>query len=420
MSKKKARQPAKNVRGSKQAVVAAAERKVAVALERKTEAMDKKALKRQRKQKWCHEYMPGGSPAQRQRLTKWLESNSLVWVNIVGDGNCLFRALSHQMYGHQDAHREIRGEIVDYIQSQSEHFSAFLDEEDGSIEDYCSRMRQETSWGGHLEIQAFSLMKGVNVLIHQSSLVSLEFVNWPSSFPCVQLIYEEGEHYSSIYIQESVLNKLLLNREEIQWTAESKKYKLNPEWVMLRDQLMTTEEIRQLSTWSEREGAEKPEQQVDEAGHVEVDDSDLLDVLQPDTFHAEVTETELPGQLEDVKQTDQSVMPLIDVADIPLPVPLVSGSKQSLDNSPKASSMKETASSDCLLESGSEVLSFTEDRCELLGAPLKVDFGLEETEEPQVEIETPKPKPKKQPIKKRQTKRERKRRQQQVKTEHPR
>ena len=48
---------------------------------------------------------------------------------VPGDGNCLFRALSDQLYGEDARHAEIRTDVVDYIRSNREDFEPFLVDE---------------------------------------------------------------------------------------------------------------------------------------------------------------------------------------------------------------------------------------------------------------------------------------------------
>ena len=41
-------------------------------------------------------------------------------------GNCLFRALSDQIYGHQDQYREIRATVVEYMRDHPHDFKSFV------------------------------------------------------------------------------------------------------------------------------------------------------------------------------------------------------------------------------------------------------------------------------------------------------
>lgn len=65
-----------------------------------------------------------------------------------GDGNCLFRTLSHQIYGTEAQHGLIRQRICDYMEADSHHFQniAEADQSTGSQADgfarYIATMRQ--------------------------------------------------------------------------------------------------------------------------------------------------------------------------------------------------------------------------------------------------------------------------------------
>ena len=41
-------------------------------------------------------------------------------------GNCLFNALSDQIYGTQNRHREIRAAVIEYMRANADHYKAFL------------------------------------------------------------------------------------------------------------------------------------------------------------------------------------------------------------------------------------------------------------------------------------------------------
>jgi OTU domain-containing protein 3 len=84
---------------------------------------------------------------------------------MAADGNCLFRALSDQLfYDYGNHHVDVRDEIVDYMVEHKDDFVVFLvlndkdsDEEDAEdFEAYCSEMRNDGTWGGNLELVAAS------------------------------------------------------------------------------------------------------------------------------------------------------------------------------------------------------------------------------------------------------------------------
>jgi OTU domain-containing protein 3 len=79
------------------------------------------------------------------------------------DGNCLFRALSDQLYGDMGiCHDHVRSDICDFMADNQDDFKVFLvfDDEGDEGEDakdfdsYISSMRQDGDWGGNLELVA--------------------------------------------------------------------------------------------------------------------------------------------------------------------------------------------------------------------------------------------------------------------------
>lgn len=64
-----------------------------------------------------------------------LQELNLVIIDMEGDGNCLFRSISHQAYGTCDFHLEIRQKCMNYILAGKEFFKVFIADED--IDVYC-------------------------------------------------------------------------------------------------------------------------------------------------------------------------------------------------------------------------------------------------------------------------------------------
>ena len=75
-------------------------------------------------------------------------------IEMEGDGNCLFRAISLQVYGDATMHMEVRRHCLDFMEREANHFRDFVaDEEFG---EYIARKRMEGVHGNHTEIQAMS------------------------------------------------------------------------------------------------------------------------------------------------------------------------------------------------------------------------------------------------------------------------
>lgn len=121
---------------------------------------------------------------------------------IEGDGNCLFRAMSDQLYGDGGAaHARVRAQVVSYMRDNSSYFAMFLGggSEGRSWEGYLNRMARDGVYGDNPEIVAFANFYGVNVVIYQSEhLFVVSCQNATSSTPAMHIAYHEWEHYSSV------------------------------------------------------------------------------------------------------------------------------------------------------------------------------------------------------------------------------
>lgn len=71
-------------------------------------------------------------------LHKKLQSLGLKYRLIGSDGNCLFRALSDQLYGSPDFHLEVRREVCQFMRAYSDYFANFLVAENREYGDYAT------------------------------------------------------------------------------------------------------------------------------------------------------------------------------------------------------------------------------------------------------------------------------------------
>ncbi|KAI0061312.1 cysteine proteinase [Artomyces pyxidatus] len=172
-------------------------------------------------------------PAQNTlQLTSQLRQLGLYAADTIGDGNCLFRALSDQLYGTDSHHLQIRSDICNWIEAHKSRYEPFVEDERG-LDVHLSLMRQAATYGGHLELSAFAHMARRDVKVIQPGLVYV--IEWstggvdsdadegpssssspppPPELPddsddedendtvlrrkCVYVAYHDWEHFSSI------------------------------------------------------------------------------------------------------------------------------------------------------------------------------------------------------------------------------
>eukprot|EP00958_Prasinococcus_capsulatus_P001921 scaffold175_cov414-Prasinococcus_capsulatus_cf.AAC.29 len=154
----------------------------------------KNASKESRQSGGCE----GPASARYKTLEAQLDACGLRLKEMDADGNCMFRAVSDQLDGDDDdrAHLGRRKKVVDYMEAHEEQFAPFL-EDDQDWKTYCSNMREDGTWGGHLELQALSLLEECNIVIHQLNECRWVIRNFDNA-KTIQVSYHDGDHYNSV------------------------------------------------------------------------------------------------------------------------------------------------------------------------------------------------------------------------------
>ena len=69
---------------------------------------------------------------------------------ILGDGNCLFRAVAHIMYGTEDKHATVRQILVRFIWHNRPVFQKYIT--NGTFEQHAEIVTREGAWGTQVEL----------------------------------------------------------------------------------------------------------------------------------------------------------------------------------------------------------------------------------------------------------------------------
>ena len=147
-------------------------------------------------------------------------------------GNCLFNALSDQLYGHQNEHAAIRARVIAYMREHAEYYKQFIDVYPGGgirrnpkrknagaysspanaippsdadidrvFESHLESMARGGTYGDNMEITAFSCAYDYDVKIYQRDfayMVSGGAGEYDLTRPVAHIAYHMWEHYSSI------------------------------------------------------------------------------------------------------------------------------------------------------------------------------------------------------------------------------
>ncbi|KAG5482419.1 hypothetical protein LSCM4_05678 [Leishmania orientalis] len=103
-----------------------------------------------------------------QRLYQRLNELHLAVHHVQNDGNCQFRAISHQLFGNEDYHDIIRSQIVSYMRSaRAQSFDHYF-ESPAHADAYYDNLAKPGTWGDELSLRAASDCLYVNIHVLSS------------------------------------------------------------------------------------------------------------------------------------------------------------------------------------------------------------------------------------------------------------
>ncbi|KAL8918856.1 MAG: hypothetical protein Q9208_007113 [Pyrenodesmia sp. 3 TL-2023] len=160
-----------------------------------------------------------------------LKAAGLYVVPTEGNGNCLFHALSDQLYGDQSKHKEIREAVIQSMRDNGDEYKYFLVVHPGGgsrrnpkrknagtfstkfnaeqqvsasdvnavFEGHLARMAKGGSYGDNMELVAFAKAFRVDVTIYKSEWAyHIKAEGDSSGLPNLHIAYHTYEHYSSV------------------------------------------------------------------------------------------------------------------------------------------------------------------------------------------------------------------------------
>ena len=163
--------------------------------------------------------------AQLFRHAMKVEHNFEIYP-VKDDGNCLFSAISHQVYGDVCFHMLIRDRCCDYMKLLEGNFMHFIDtrrnvvnrrdENYVDFDDYLRKMKRPGIWGDNLEITALSELyqRPVEVYDQQTTprATFSNSVNYDNDLPPIRISFKNGNHYDSVVSETH--SETLLNIDE--------------------------------------------------------------------------------------------------------------------------------------------------------------------------------------------------------------
>lgn len=117
---------------------------------------------------------------EQESLNRLLKARGLMVHDVEADGDCLYRAVEHQLALASDTDqrftfKEVREQTCRYMLDNEDDFIPFLVDDKGDLMskqgfiEYCNRIANTKEWGGHLELVAISNFTGKPVHVHQAN-----------------------------------------------------------------------------------------------------------------------------------------------------------------------------------------------------------------------------------------------------------
>jgi len=162
--------------------------------ERKLNAREKHEQKVRRNQQ--NNAANDESTEQDKELEKQLRQVGLALRDTTADGNCLFRAVSDQIWGSEVHHTRIRQDCVKFMSDNEEDFKPFID---GEFDAFLRETSTLGEFAGNEALVAIARKFQVEIQIHQAGQ-AVWTVSDSSRDPerQIHLAYHDWEHYSSI------------------------------------------------------------------------------------------------------------------------------------------------------------------------------------------------------------------------------
>ncbi|XP_013133922.1 PREDICTED: OTU domain-containing protein 6B [Papilio polytes] len=163
------------------------------------------------------ENINGPRNLENQAICNRLKEINLQVYSIPSDGDCLYKAVSHQLFVKRKQSisvEELRKQTSNYIRENKEDFMPFLNNPetcdlltDSEFEEYCDKIINSKVWGGQIEIRALSNYLKCPISIIQAtgpaSIQQGEEFDGPSLVITYHRhMYRLGAHYNSTLVIE--------------------------------------------------------------------------------------------------------------------------------------------------------------------------------------------------------------------------
>ena len=130
---------------------------------------------------------------KKLKLTQEIKTNTsdhdFIRVPILGDGNCLFRAILYSLTGWEELHFVLRELVCEYLKEKKEKFAAYFDGLEEGLMRHIQAMKEESTWElftNYMQLQKCSALTTLYII--QIALLNIVLLNIQTSFQLYTLI----------------------------------------------------------------------------------------------------------------------------------------------------------------------------------------------------------------------------------------
>lgn len=143
-----------------------------------------------------------------EKLNEQLQKVGLTMHQVIGDGNCLYRAIAYSLaqkglseYNDPKAFLELRKRAADELRSKPSEYMGFSNcETPEQYEAHCVRVEKSSDWGDELELMALSNALEYSVVVYRADQQPIKRGEFPQSIDLAFLAFytTSGGHYNSV------------------------------------------------------------------------------------------------------------------------------------------------------------------------------------------------------------------------------
>ena len=147
--------------------------------------------------------------------------NQFIFRDVVGDGNCGYRAIAIQLFENESYHNIIRQHVYEYLKINKDQFIDFIFDTDNKLlnnEEYIEKIKNDKFWMGDLEMSVLPQIYDATILVFEltpNGYVKLIYSYgdiYNNSKIFLTLCFVNGNHFNVLYEKKNILSENNMNK----------------------------------------------------------------------------------------------------------------------------------------------------------------------------------------------------------------